>query len=128
MTLPSAQQRVLDVIADRLRSSEPKLVAKFAIFTRLSAGEAPPNREQLAGGNGRLASFRGWAGTKQGRSTFRQLLATGQVAIAFVLIAVLLSVGLRGAVTSCGAPSHRSAVIQPRAWCSMPVSPGLAGK
>ena len=44
MSLPAAQQRILDGIADGLRRSEPKLAAMYAIFTRLCASEGPPRR------------------------------------------------------------------------------------
>jgi hypothetical protein len=47
MSLPPAQQRVLDSMADALRASEPRLAAMFAIFTRLNRFEASPRREQL---------------------------------------------------------------------------------
>lgn len=47
MSLPPAQQRVLDSMAETLRANEPRLAAMFAIFTRLNKNEASPRREQL---------------------------------------------------------------------------------
>lgn len=47
MSLPPAQQRILDGIADALRASEPRLAAMFAIFTKLTKNDAAPWREQL---------------------------------------------------------------------------------
>ena len=40
MGLPAVQQRVLDRIEGTLKASEPHLAAMFAIFARLTAGEA----------------------------------------------------------------------------------------
>jgi hypothetical protein len=47
MSLPAAQQRVLDGMAEAMRASEPRLVSMFAMFTRLTTNEAAPGREQL---------------------------------------------------------------------------------
>ena len=46
MSLPVAQQRVLNHIEDALRASEPRLTSMYAIFARLSAGE-PVQAERL---------------------------------------------------------------------------------
>ncbi len=47
MGLPAVQQRVLDRMEGTLKASEPHLAAMFAIFSKLSAGEAIV-RESLA--------------------------------------------------------------------------------
>jgi hypothetical protein len=47
MSLPAGQQRVLDAIEVRLRSSEPQLTSMFAIFARLTRIDGGPHREQL---------------------------------------------------------------------------------
>ena len=47
MTLPAAQQRVLDRMEGTLQASEPHLVSMFSIFTRLNADE-PLGAEPLA--------------------------------------------------------------------------------
>jgi hypothetical protein len=47
MTLPAAQQRALDGMAEAMRASEPRLVSMFAMFTRLTGNEVAPGREQL---------------------------------------------------------------------------------
>ena len=39
MTLPVAQQRVLDRMEGALQASEPHLASMFSIFTRLNADE-----------------------------------------------------------------------------------------
>jgi hypothetical protein len=60
MSLPTAQQQVLDRIAEGLRRSEPKLAAMFAIFTRLSGSEAPPQRERLTADTPRRTPLLSW--------------------------------------------------------------------
>jgi hypothetical protein len=57
MGLPAGQQRVLDSIEDALRAAEPRLASMYAIFARLTRGEAGPRREQLPDGPG-LRSWR----------------------------------------------------------------------
>ena len=42
MSLPSSQQRVLDRIEGRLRDSDPRLMALFVIFTKLTRDEEMP--------------------------------------------------------------------------------------
>jgi hypothetical protein len=53
MTLPTAQQRVLDSIDHSLRAREPRLASMFDMFTRLTAGETRPAWEQLTSSSGR---------------------------------------------------------------------------
>lgn len=64
MSLPAAQQRVLDGIAEGLQASEPRLFAMFAMFTRLTRNEPTPGREQLPQQNvrDRLAALLRWSG------------------------------------------------------------------
>jgi hypothetical protein len=47
MILSSDEQRSLDVIGSDLCADEPRLAAKFGIFTRLAAGEDRPPDEDL---------------------------------------------------------------------------------
>lgn len=47
MTLPVSQQRTLDRIDRMLRDSDPRLVALFAIFTRLTRDEELPRIEEI---------------------------------------------------------------------------------
>jgi hypothetical protein len=47
MSLPAAEQRVLNGMAEAMRASEPRLVSMFAMFTRLARNEAAPGQEQL---------------------------------------------------------------------------------
>lgn len=50
MSLPVRQRRVLGRIDRTLKVSDPRLVALFAIFTRLAQGEDMPRFEQLRHG------------------------------------------------------------------------------
>ena len=50
MSLKARDQHALNVIEDRLASSDPTLSSKLATFNRLSAGEAFPAREQIRPG------------------------------------------------------------------------------
>jgi len=57
VSLPASQQRMLDRIDRMLRDSDPRLVALFAIFTRLTWDEEMPRLEQI---RARLAGISGW--------------------------------------------------------------------
>jgi hypothetical protein len=52
VTSPSAwEQQALNSIKDGLASSDPTLVARLAIFTRLASGEEMPAREKIQVGS-----------------------------------------------------------------------------
>ena len=52
MTSPSAwEQQALNSIKDGLARSDPTLVARLAIFTRLASGEEMPAREKIQAGS-----------------------------------------------------------------------------
>ncbi len=127
MSLPAAQQRILDGIADGLRRSEPKLAAMYAIFTRLCSSEAPPLREQLTGGRGLAAVLTAfWSrmsrpglhqqGAERGRRTWRRLLIASQIAMALVLLTVLAGLSFHG-TAGCGSSPRQRAAAQTRLWC-----------
>jgi hypothetical protein len=133
MSLPAAQQRVLDGIADGLRRTEPKLAAMYAMFTRLCGSEAPPSRERLE----RRRAWCRWAGfvarlrgglTSRRRGTWRLVLIASQAAVAVVILSVLASMGGRAA-TGCGQVGKHRPVAQARPWCpSQPTAYALPGK
>jgi hypothetical protein len=133
MTLPAAQERVLDGMADWLRSTEPRLAAMYATFTRLCGSEGPPSQEQLARGrawsNG--AALVRWLRcqlTGRGRRTWRRVLIASQVAVALVLLAVLAGLSWRPSAT-CGQAGRQRSVAQTRPWCpAQAAAPGLPGK
>jgi hypothetical protein len=129
MSLPAAQQRLLDGIADGLRRSEPKLAAMYGIFTRLCSSEAPPRREQLT-------AARGWRSrlgaldlhlarpARGGRRTLRRVLILSQVAIAFVLLSVLIGLNWH-TPAGCGSPGQQHTVALARLGCPANASSGV---
>jgi len=52
MSLPAAEQRLLEGIEEGLRASEPRLAGMYAIFTRLTSIDGGPRRERLPSGRG----------------------------------------------------------------------------
>jgi len=53
MSLSAWEQHALDSIKDGLASSDPTLVARLTIFTRLASGEEMPAREEIQAGSPR---------------------------------------------------------------------------
>lgn len=51
MSLSPWEQHALDSIKDRLASSDPTLVARLTIFTRLASDEEMPAREKIQAGS-----------------------------------------------------------------------------
>jgi hypothetical protein len=88
VTLPAAQQRVLDRMEGALQASEPQLTSMFSIFTRLNADE-PLGAEPLA--RPRPRRFR-W-------------LRAGTTIYAFVLVPVMFAMITIGALLSSRAHS-----------------------
>jgi Protein of unknown function (DUF3040) len=87
VSLPAAQQRVLDRMEGALLASEPHLAATFAIFTRLSADE-PVGAEPLARGRRR-----------------HRWLQRGTALHGFVLVPVMFMMIVIGALLSSRAHS-----------------------
>ncbi|HTW00671.1 MAG TPA: hypothetical protein VMF87_10265, partial [Streptosporangiaceae bacterium] len=56
MCLSVREQRLLDGIDETTRRSDPRLTSMLAIFTRLTADEAMPDRERLTTLAGRARS------------------------------------------------------------------------
>jgi hypothetical protein len=61
VSLPASQQRTLNRIDRMLRESDPRLVALFTIFTRLTWDEEIPRIEEV---RARLARFGGWLASR----------------------------------------------------------------
>jgi hypothetical protein len=55
MSLSAWEQQALDSIKDGLASSDPTLVGRLTIFTRLASGEEMPAREKIQAGSGRVS-------------------------------------------------------------------------
>jgi len=55
MSLSAWEQQAMDSIKEGLAGSDPMLVARLAIFTRLASGEEMPAREKILVGSRRAA-------------------------------------------------------------------------
>jgi hypothetical protein len=93
VTLPVAQQRVLDGIEGALKVSEPHLVSMFSIFTQLNADE-PLGAEPLA----------------RPRPPRARWLRAGTTIYAFVLVPVMFAMITIGALLSSRAHSVATCV------------------
>jgi Protein of unknown function (DUF3040) len=115
MGLPAVQQRVLDRMEGTLKASEPHLAAMFAIFSRLSAGEAIV-RESLA------ARRRKWW-PRPGAAL--SVLVLVPVMFAVVLTGVLLGAPSRAGTCAVGMPAAGTMPRQGQPACG---STGPAGR
>ena len=88
MSLPAAQQRVLERMEGALQASEPQLVSMFSIFTRINADE-PVGAEPLA----------------RPRPRRLRWLRAGTTIYAFVLVPVMFAMITIGALLSSRAHS-----------------------
>jgi hypothetical protein len=108
MSLPARQQRKLEDIEGGLTSSDPRLRSLFAIFTRLTRGEAMPWFEEVpvrpvADGVAAVrALFRRIARRPAARVRALLLLPA---ALSAMVCAMIIGAGLHGAQR----PSHLSA-------------------
>jgi hypothetical protein len=114
VTLPAAQQRVLNGMEGALQASEPRLASMFAIFTRLNADE-PLGAEPLARPRPRPIRW----------------LRAGTTIYAFVLVPVMFAMITIGALLSSRA--HSVATCETgysagggspwigRPWCQMTI-------
>lgn len=93
MTLPAAQQRVLDHMEGALQASEPELASMFAIFARLNADE-PLGAEPMA----------------RPRPRRLRWLRAGTTIYAFVLVPVMFVMITIGALLSSRAHSVATCV------------------
>jgi hypothetical protein len=98
MGLPTYQERILHGMETALRTREPRLTAKFAIFTRLTRDEEIPGTEQL--------QRRPWLSRQ--RAAALVLVA----AMLLVVVSVFIAVGLSSTPT-CGGPPARMPTAAP---------------
>jgi len=122
VTLPAAQQRVLDGMEDTLQASEPQLASMFSIFHRLNEHE-PVGAEPLARPRPRPRRLR-W-------------LRAGTTIYAFVLVPVMFAMITIGALLSSRA--HSVATCETgysagggspwvsRPWCQMTIQKTTSG-
>jgi len=134
MSLPAAQQRMLDGIADTLRATEPRLVSMFAIFTRLTKNEARPWREQLPTYSGlRRLLMRIKPSPRptkmaqpSNRAVWVRVLVATQLAIALTVVGILISLtGHKG--PACGAATSHMTRVATASSCGIQAGP-LTGK
>jgi hypothetical protein len=92
MGLPMYQERILHGMETALRTREPRLTAKFAIFTRLTRDEEIPRIEQL--------QPQPWLSRQRAAAL---VLVT---AMLLVVVSVFIAVGLSSTPT-CGGPPAR---------------------
>jgi hypothetical protein len=127
LSLPAAQERALERIAEALRSSEPRLASMFAIFTRLTQNESRPRREQLPSA---VPAWLMWltvttrrlpgGQNERGRRCWRQTLILTPVAIVVGLLLALTGIYLHSS-RACSAGQPRSTLVA-TARHSCPVS------
>jgi hypothetical protein len=130
MTLPATQQRILNRIEDNLRASEPRLASMFGMFTRLTASELPPFREQLPLGGPRSllsrlgsrlgARLRARLAKAFGRTRRRRTLITSSVVLLVAASAVLVGVTSGHAHCSRPAIGYRGLVLPAQGASCLP--------
>lgn len=127
MSLPTRQQRLLDVIDSRLCQSEPRLAAMFATFGRLCGHDPPPRREQLSVETtvrrilyARLPIL----STEHGRTNVRRVLVLAQLTIVIVLVAVLIGLNAHGDGAKCDSQNNSGAGRVAAAVAHEPACPG----
>ena len=131
MSLSAWEQDALDSIKDRLASSDPTLVARLTIFTRLASGEEMPAREKIqAGSRGAVRPSRpgpvhtGRLGLRQTVPPLLWLVTT------VVLIAVALVYnrgGSQGTCTGSWATFCTGTISAAKSASGIPVAIGSAG-
>jgi hypothetical protein len=130
MSLPAGQERILSGIERALRSAEPALASRFAMFTRLTRDEELPRTEQLVpppwrpwrwltrtGSAGRIPNQRSPSGNGAPAWPRRAVRFRRAVVVPVVLIAMasaVLFASFSGAGRPCGGLAHRRAAVAAR--------------
>jgi hypothetical protein len=137
MGLPASQRRVLDVIENTFRGTDPRLVALFAMFGRLTHGEEMPRIEELRHSVGlsvlrlrlRLAAFGRWLRAKplaRQRAMVFFPLALGLMALT---IFAITRFNVSSSCSSITSMSNSSKATPKSKLCRVPaLSPGLVGR
>lgn len=116
MTLPAAQQRVLDRVESALQASEPQLASMFSTFTRLHADE-PVGSEPLARSRPRAQRPR-WL--RAGTTIYAFVLVPAMFAM--ITIGALLSSRAHSAATcEAGYSAEGGSPWISRPWCQMTI-------
>jgi hypothetical protein len=106
VTLPVSQQRALDRIDRMLRDSDPRLVALFAIFTRLTWDEEIPRIEEI---RARLTRVGGWIARRTEAVRRHTPRVPRRVKAILVFPAALAAVTCALLIGSSGPAAHRCA-------------------
>ena len=129
MSLPACQERVLSAIEDALRTGEPRLASRFAIFTRLAGGEELPRTEQLVpqpwlrrvlAGVGRAFRLLLPRPAARGSAAVRPAARLRAVVVLPVLLIMMASATVATAAASahtCASAPRRPAITQTR-WAT----------
>jgi hypothetical protein len=119
MSLSPWEQDALDSIKNGLADSDPGLVARLAVFTRLASGEAMPVREKLQAVSRQAAQ----RGARRSRRLYRRL-GVGRAMLLVWLITTLTLIAAALASSRASGPStcagswgslcgHETAAAQP---------------
>ena len=95
MTLSARDRRALDSIGDRLSGTDPHLASLLGTFTRLTAGEDMPVREQIRRWRPAVGARRGLREDRSGKCATRPrawagLGLGGAITLAWVLTTVAM--------------------------------------
>src|SRR5438876_138543 len=125
MSLPASQQRVLDVMENRLTAREPRLASMFAIFTRLATGEALPWREALQ--TVPWWSPRRWCPSGHRTRPLGRARAAILLALASVLVITAVCVGMSHSRPGCTPLMGRGPLVTPTHVRNCPAPPQAKG-
>ena len=129
MSLPACQERVLSAIENALRTGEPRLASRFAIFTRLTSGEELPRTEQLVpqpwlrrvlASVGRAVRLLFPRPEVRGGAAVRRAVRVRAVVVLPVLLIMFASATIATAIAgthTCAPASSRPAITQTR-WAT----------
>jgi hypothetical protein len=106
VSLPARQQRMLNRIDRRLRDSDPRLVALFTIFTRLTWDEEIPRIEQV---RARLSRIGSWFARRAEPVRRRTSRMPRRLKAILVFPAALAAVACALLIGSSGPAAHRCA-------------------
>jgi hypothetical protein len=106
VSLPARQQRMLNRIDRMLRDSDPRLVALFTIFTRLTWDEEIPRIEQV---RARLSRIGSWFARRAEPVRRRTSRMPRRLKAILVFPAALAAVACALLIGSSGPAAHRCA-------------------
>ncbi len=123
MSLSAWEQNALDSIKDGLASSDPTLVARLTIFTRLASGEEMPAREKIQPGSRPSRPTAGQTRRAQQRPGLYQavpLLLWLVTTVALIAVALAYNRGDHGTCTGSWGTFCASAASAPHSAQGIP--------